>query len=152
MKTPADPAIRIGRRKVDAIRLRIKAEIECVSHYESALSALEQERKEECTRAGGDWTISTYEWLRARQAQAHILAEQRMEASERLERLREEATQTYGQCRALEKAADARREQERQSVMRKAQAEADDLSNARRLLKLRAAAAARKRDGHDPAG
>lgn len=140
MKTPYDPAIRIGRRTVERIRLSLRAEMERITEIEEIREDLRVQVDRECDAAAGDPDISTHDWLRARHAQAQDLARRQAEAEAALDRLRSQAGEAYGRLRAAEKAAELHAERLRREALRKDQAEQDDLAAARRLLALGRAA------------
>lgn len=138
MKTPYDPAIRIGRREVEAIRVSLRAELIRVTELEQERIHLDERIVQECASASADWQISTYDWLRARKAQARKIDATRAEAEAELSRLRDKAGEAYGRLHATEKAADIHIDRAQKEKLRREQEESDDLANARRLLRLRA--------------
>ena len=137
MKTPYDPAVRIGKRALEAIRVSLRAEIVRIAELDDEAASITQQKMREYEAAEGDWAISTYDWLRSRQARMHHIAQDKMQAEAELGRLRDEAAQAYGQLQATESAATLWAQHARQHEQRKAQAETDDLASARLLLKRR---------------
>lgn len=137
MKTPYDPVVRIGTREVEAMRDVLRREMERVAALAHDAAALAQRVHDEYVVAEGDYTLRTDGWVRARKAQADQIALQRAEAEEGLAQLRDRALHAYGRLRAAEQAATAYIDRAQAEEARKAQAEADDLGIARRLLRLR---------------
>jgi hypothetical protein len=148
MKTPYDALVRLQKRAVDEVKLSISVEVSRISQTEQAQDALVQEVKTECIAAAQDWSISTTAYLRDRASRSARLVQTRMEHEQQLARLREEATQAYGALRVAEDAAQFFAAKQRQERERQEQAEADDLSSARRLIKARKEAAINGRQGH----
>lgn len=134
MKTPYDPAVRIGRRTVERLRLSLQAELTRITEIDDARADLHDRVERETASAADDPLLSTHDWLRARHAQAQDLARRRTEAETALDRLRSQAGEAYGRLRAAEKAAELHAERLRREALRKDQAEQDDLASARRLL------------------
>ena len=140
MKTPYDPAIRIGKRALESIRVSLRAEIVRITELDDEAAGIAYQKMHEYEAAEGDWTISTYEWLRARQTRMRNITQDKIQAEDAMGRLRNEATQAYGQLQAIESTAAAWAQHARQRAHRKTQAEVDDLASARLLLKRRRAA------------
>jgi len=136
MKTPYDPAVRIGRRTVERLRLSLQAELTRITEIDEACADLHDRVARETASAANDPLLSTHDWLRARHAQAQTLAQRRGEAESALDHLRRRAGEAYGRLRAAEKAAELHAERLRREALRKDQAEQDDLAGARRLLAL----------------
>ena len=107
------------------------------------VAALAARVREECALVQGVAAVRTDHWVRARKAQANRIAEAHAEAEAGLAHLRDKAMTAYGKLRAAEKAAGVFVERALAEAERKAQSEADDLSNTRRLFKLRSAMRAR---------
>lgn len=138
MSGPYDALVRMQKRGLDQIRLSIGVEINHADQVARAQDALIEEIEGECLAAQGDWTISTAAYLRDRAARTARLVQSKREHEEALDRLRQKAGEAYGALRVAERAAALHALREEQARMRKAQAEADDLANARRLLRMRA--------------
>jgi len=137
MKTPYDPVVRFGTREVDALRDALRRETARIVGLAHDAAALAQRVHDECTLADRDELLPIDQWLRARKRQAERIAQTRAEAEAGLALMRDRAMGAYGRLRAAESVADAYIKQARVSQDRKAQAEADDLGTARRLLRLR---------------
>ncbi len=137
MKTPYDPVVRLGRRETEAMRLALRAEMDRIAELADAAGVLAERVRRECDVAAMDWTISTHDWVRARHAQAEEIERRRADAETELTRLRALAREAYGRLRAAERATATWIDKAREQEQRKEQAEADDLSSARRLLTLR---------------
>jgi len=140
MKTPYDPAVRIGKRTLESIRISLRAEMIHIAALDDQTTYVAAQKARECETAEGDWTVSTYDWLRARQAQIQNIAQDKAQAEAALGRLQKEAAQAYGQLQSTQSAATLWTQHARQRHQRKAQAEADDLTNMRLLLRRRRAA------------
>lgn len=143
MKTPYDPVVRLKAREIEDLRDSLRREMMRIALLTEDAAALAVRVREECTQVQGDTTVRTDQWMRARKAQANQIAEARIEAEAGLAQLRDKAMTAYGKLRAAEKAAGVFVERALAEAERKAQSEADDLSNARRLFKLRSAMRAR---------
>lgn len=143
MKTPYDPVVRFKTREIEALRDSLRREMARIALLAEDAAALAVRVREECALVQGDAAVRTDHWVRARKAQANRIAEARAEAEAGLAQLRDKAMVAYGKLRAAEKAAGVYVERAEAEVERKAQSEADDLSSARRLLKLRSAMRAR---------
>jgi uncharacterized protein involved in type VI secretion and phage assembly len=137
MSTPYDGYVRLQKREVDCIRLSISIEVSLLAQAEQAAQDLAQEVQDECAAAAGDWSISPYAYLRARAARSAQIALSLTEHETALARLRQKAGDAYGKLRVAEDAARLHRLRLSQARGRKEQAEADDLSSARLLLRLR---------------
>ena len=144
MKTPYDPVVRVGAREVEALRNALRQEMVRVSGLVHEAAKLAQHVQEECRLAELDATLRTDGWVRARKAQATQIEKQKAEAEAGLNQLREQALTAYGKLRSALRAASAYLDKARAEEARKAQAEADDLDTARRLLKQRRKARARR--------
>lgn len=137
MKTPYDPVVRVGTREVEALRTALRQEMARIGRLAHDAAALAQRVHDECRLAETDSALRTDGWVRARKAQAERIAQHRAEAEAGLGQLRDRALNAYGRLRAAEKAASAYLDKARAEEERRAQAEADDLNTARRLLKMR---------------
>jgi hypothetical protein len=149
MKTPYDTLVRLQKRTVDEVKLSISIEVTHIAEVQLQQSALVQEVEAECAAAAQDWSLSTTAYLRDRAARSARLVQTRKEHEQQLDRLREEASQAYGALRVTENAAQAFAKKMRLAREARDQAESDDLSNARRLLKANRAkftAARKQRD------
>ncbi len=149
MKTPYDPVVRFKTREIETLRDSLRREMARIALLAEDAAALAVRVREECTLVQGDAIVRTDQWVRARKAQASRIAQARAEAEAGLAQLREKAMIAYGKLRAAEKAAEVFVERAEAEQERKAQSEADDLSNARRLLKLRRAMRARLMAQHN---
>jgi hypothetical protein len=139
MSTPFDILVRIERRNVDGLRVAIQAVVGEIDALTSAREQLDARRWRECEAAANDWGVSTYDWLRARARDAAAIAHDQQQQQARLGHLREQASAAYGALRTAENAAERHRAEVLRKRAVKAQAEADDLSNVRRLLAQRRA-------------
>lgn len=139
MKTPYDPVVRLKTREIEALRDALRREMVRIALLAEDAEALAVRVRAECALVQGDAAVRTDQWVRARKAQADQIAEARAEAEAGLAQLRDKAMLAYGKLRAAEKAAGVYIERAEAEAERKAQAAADDLSSARRLLKLRRA-------------
>lgn len=137
MKSPYDTLIRLQKRQVDEVKLAIGQAVEQVDEVERAQHQLVSEVQNECLAAQGELHFSTYAYLQERKRRAAQLVMLRQQREQVLDTLREEATEAFGQLRVVENAAEAFATRKAQEHMRKEQAEADDLSSARMLLRLR---------------
>lgn len=137
MKTPYDPVVRLGTREVEALRDALRREMVRAASLADEAEALAQRVRAEVALVQGDTIIPTDRWVQARKTQAAQIATARAEVETGLAQLRDKAMLAYGKLRAAEKAASLYIEHAEVEAERKAQAEADDLSSARRLLKLR---------------
>lgn len=149
MKTPYDPVVRVGTREMEAMRTALRHEMARVAGLARDAAALAIRVRDECALAEGDPQMRTDQWVRARQTQAALITQYRADAEAGLAQLRSQAITAYGRLRAAERAASAYIDETMAEVERKAQAEADDLGNARRLLKLRRKAGSRRRGERD---
>ena len=149
MKTPYDPVVRVGAREMEAMREALRREMARVAGLARDAAALSVRVREECALAEGDPQMRTDHWVRARKAQAAAIAHYQAEAEAGLAQVRGRALAAYGRLRAAEQAASAYIDRANAEADRKAQAEADDLGNARRLLKLRRRMRARRGGGAD---
>lgn len=147
MKTPYDPVMRIGKRETETLRIALRAEMDRIAELADAAGLLAERVRRECYAAATDWTISTHDWTRARHTQAKEIERRRADAEAELLRLRALAREAYGRLRAAERATATWIEKAQEEESQKEQAEADDLSSARRLLNLRQTA--RTRRSHD---
>lgn len=147
MKTPYDPLVRIGTRDVERLRDALRQEMVRVAGLALDGARLADRVREECRLAELDVTLRTDGWVRARQAQAAQIAEQRTEAEAGLTRLRDQALIAYGKLRAAEKAASTYIEKAQTAAEHKEQAEADDLGSARRLLQRKGRTRVRRPSG-----
>ncbi len=136
MKTPFDPVVRIGTRDIETLRDALRQEMVRVAGLALDGARLADRVRNECKLAETDVMLRTDSWVRVRQAQAERIVQQRTDAEAGLVRLREQAIAVYGKLRAAEKAASSYIERAEAEAQRKAQAEADDLASARRLLEL----------------
>lgn len=137
MKTPYDPVVRLGAREVEALRNALRQEIARVADLARDAEALREHVRTEYALAERSWALRTDHWMRARMAQAERITQARTEAEAGLTQVRAQAITAYGKLRAAERAAETHRERESATQQRKTQAEADDLTSARHLLKLR---------------
>lgn len=144
MKTPYDPVVRVGTREVEALRNALRQEMARVASLAHDAATLAQRVHDECAVAEGDTLLRTDGWVRARKAQAEQIERRRVEAEAGLGQLRDRALNAYGRLRAAERAASAYLDKARAEEERRAQAEADDLNTARRLLKQRRKARVRR--------
>lgn len=140
MKTPFDTIVRIETWRVEEVRLAVRSEMAQARHWDEAGQAIAGTMRAECETAAQDWTFSTHDWLRARRADAAAAARHRAASEAALVTLREKASDAYGALRVAEDAARRHRERIVRQRARAEQAEADDLSSARRLLRDRRAA------------
>ena len=137
MKSPYDTLIRLQKRQVDEVKLAIGQAVDQVDQVERAQHELVNEVQNECLVAQGYLHFSTYAYVQNRKRQAAQLVLLRQQRERELDCLREEATEAFGQLRVVENAAEAFVARKMQECSRKEQAEADDLSSARMLLRLR---------------
>jgi hypothetical protein len=139
MSTPFDMVVRIERRNVDGLRVAIQGVVGEIDRLASARDQLDARRRSECISAEEDWRVSTYHWLRARSRDAMRITNDQHEQEDRLAQLRERAGAAYGALRTVENAAERHRAEVARQRTAQEQAEADDLSNVRRLLAQRRA-------------
>lgn len=137
MKTPYDPVVRLKAREIDTLRNALRREMARIALLAEDAEALSVRVREQCALVQGDTTVRTDHWIRARMVQASQIAEDRAKAETGLAQLREKAMIAYGKLRAAEKAAGVYVKRGEAEEERKAQSEADDLSIARRQLKMR---------------
>ncbi|MBB6124129.1 hypothetical protein [Sphingobium subterraneum] len=140
MKTPFDTIVRIETRRVEEIRLAVHGEMAQVRQWAEAEQAVAHAMRAECESAASDPMLSTHAWLRARMADAATAARHRSASETALAQLRDKASNAYGALRVAQEAARRHREHIARQRSRFEQAEADDLSQARRLLRERRAA------------
>lgn len=144
MKTPYDGYVRMQKRTVDSIRIAISIKITRAEMLEQAASGIDATVRQECQTASENWMIPTHDYLRARQREADMIAQDRAACEEDIDRLRRQASDAYGALRVAEEAAHRHRARIIAQANRAQQAEADDLSTARMLLRARARAAFQK--------
>ena len=137
MRTPYDGFVRLQKRAVDEVRLSISIEVGHIVQTERAQAALEAEQEAECLAAARDPMISTHGWLRARMADQARLIATRQAHEAALDHLRVQAREAYGAQRVAENAAQLYARRIEQARPARQQAEADDLSGARMLIRLR---------------
>lgn len=134
MKTPLDPAIRLGRRALDARRREIAEAAAHIAALETEAAALAAQARREAEAlaanpglgGGGHLTI-----LRARRVG---LLRQLADADEGLDGLRILAGEEMARLRALEDAAERHREAAQADALRREAVEADDRAAARFML------------------
>jgi len=149
VSSPYDTLIRLQKRQVDEVKLAIGQAVEQVDQVERAQHELVSEVQNECLAAQGELHFSTYAYVQDRKRRAAQLVQMRQQREQMLDRLREEATEAFGQLRVVENAAEAFAARKAQERSRKEQAEADDLSSARMLLRLRKEKAAGRSVSYD---
>lgn len=140
MRTPYDGYVRMQKRTVDSIRIAISVNISRAEMLDQAASGIAVTVQQECKTASENWMIPTHDYLRARQREANMIAQDRAACEGELDHLRRQASDAYGALRVAEEAAARHRARIRAQVNRAQQAEADDLSTARMLLRARARA------------
>jgi hypothetical protein len=144
MKTPYDGYVRMQKRSVDSIRIAISVNVTKAEMLDHAASKMAATVRQECASASENWAIPTYDYLRARQREASLIAQDRAACEADIDRLRQQASDAYGALRVAEEAAQRHRVRIIARANRAQQAEADDLSSARMLLRARRQAAAQK--------
>lgn len=149
MKTPYDPVVRIGRREVETIQLALRAEMLKMAALAVEADKLARHIADEYELAARDWSVfTTHDWLRQKKILSATIDLHRVEAEAKVTRLRDLAGQAYGRMRAAESATQTYVERVEAAEARKAQAEADDLVSARRLLAARRRKRRERQDCH----
>jgi hypothetical protein len=131
MKT-FDAAIRVQRRETDSLSVSIRVEIE---RMESIASQRDQHAAAEIREraAASEIWIPTDAWAARMRAERAQLARSAAESDQRLTVLRSQAAESYGRLRAIEQAAENRREELERIQATVEQAAADDFGTARFL-------------------
>ena len=138
MKTPYDPAIRIGRRELDDVRIAINVQLNQLVQIQNERQGVDAAMTREAAAAAGDPIISSYAYLTRMRAERSRLDREGSAAGARLERLRDKAAAAYGSLRAIESAADDYRSEEARAAASAEQARIDDFSGAAYLRARRA--------------
>jgi hypothetical protein len=143
MSTPYDGYLRLKKRDIESIKIAISVQVAHVIALENTAQQIAATAQQESAAAAQDWAISTHAYIRARQRERAQVLRDMHGSEEQLSSLRQKAGEAYGEQRVAEEAASRFRARATQSANRRAQAEADDLSTARRLLRDRRLSATR---------
>lgn len=132
MQTPFDPALRIQRRALDAIRISLLAEAARELALSDQLSVLESDLEREGTIAAMDWQVGAHPYGQRVRARRVALEKDRSTVDGRLQRLRGAAMEACGQMLAITDAASGFTTDLRRREAAADQAHVDDLNGTRR--------------------
>ncbi|MBC7583222.1 MAG: hypothetical protein H7316_05680 [Tardiphaga sp.] len=131
MKNPYDPALRVQRRAIDAIRLSLLAEIAREQAVAAEAAVLDVRIAREVSVAGSDWQISPHAYVQRQQARRRSLDDEGRTIETALGRLRDGAMTACGQMQAIGGAATAFVAECLRHEMVTEQARADDFAGTR---------------------
>jgi hypothetical protein len=130
VKTPYDPALRVGTRELEDLRAAIGAEQARLAGIDTARRGIEAALDSAAAAAALDPMLPVHAWTARMRMERRRLARDGNAASGRLSGLRDRALAARSLLSATEEAAGRFREEERRRRAAREQGEADDLAAA----------------------
>lgn len=140
MTTPYDTAMRVSERRLDRIRTAIAQAVEQLERIGAEHVAAETALIREGSLAAHDHRLATDRYFREKRDHRARLGDARADAHARLEALRREAAERFGERAALDTAVVRYRDEAARAAAAVEQAATDDLTGARHCHPRRRAA------------
>lgn len=131
MTTPYDGAMRVSERRLDRVQTAIAAAVDQLERIGAEHDAAGAALIREGSLAAGDHRLTTDRYFRETRDRRARLGDDRMGARARLEALRREAAERYGERAALDTAVARYRDEAARAAAAVEQAASDDLAGAR---------------------
>ncbi len=131
MKTPYDAALRLRKRELDLMRVAISSEVSQLSELDQRRDGIDASVRSERAIASGNAHFPSDAFAARMRAQREIVCTNREASHSRLEAMRTEAIEAFGQIGAIAAAAGRHREEAGRIATVAEQRQLDDFSAAR---------------------